>query len=194
MEEKIEIGKVDNFYNNIQETEISDISKIIQEMIQIKNSDHKLEKKKTKPYSINDKIKLNKMSFNVATRINKYHIESYDIVDEALSCISEYEPSIANDLYDYYFEVYIDVLTELEISGDDIETIKENVDKIYNTMLGKVKHQIFDCKKTTIPTNKQVTYIGAITAYVFYKCKFLIPIENNGSLFSENIGIGSSTG
>ena len=147
MEEKIETGKVDNFYNNIQETEISDISKIIQEMIQIKNSDHKLEKKKTKPYSINDKIKLNKMSFNVATRINKYHIESYDIVDEALSCISEYEPSIANDLYDYYFEVYIDVLTELEISGDDIETIKENVDKIYNTMLGKVKHQIFDCKK-----------------------------------------------
>lgn len=178
MEDEFNIDKVESLICNVQESELSDISKIIKEMISIKNSKHKPAEKKKKPYNIVEKINLNNISKNVASKIKKYHIDSYDIVDEALKCISEYDISIKDDLYDYYWDVYMDILIELDIDDDDYEKIKENVDNIYLEILRKTNNQIFIGKKSDIPTNKKVTYIGAITSYVFYKCKFLIPIEN----------------
>ena len=87
--------------------------------------------------------------------------------------------SIRDDLYDYYWDVYIDILIELGIDDDDYEKIRDSVDEIYLEILKKTNDQIFIGKKSDIPTNKRVTYIGAITSYVFYKCKFLIPIESS---------------
>lgn len=178
MGDEFNIDKVESLICTVQEAELSDISKIIKEMITIKNSKHKPGEKKKKPYNIVEKINLNNISKSVASKIKKYHIDSYDIVDEALKCISEYDISIKEDLYDYYWDVYMDILIELGIDDDDYEKIKENVDNIYMEILRKTNNQIFIGKKSDIPTNKKVTYIGAITSYVFYKCKFLIPIEN----------------
>ena len=180
MGDEFNIDNVDNFMVNIQETELSDISKIIKEMISIKNSQHKPVEKKKKPYDIVEKINFNNISKNIALKIKKYHIDSYDIVDEALKCLSEYEISIRDDLYDYYWDVYLDILIELEIDADDYEKIKEKVDEIYLKILKKTNCQIFIGKNSDIPTNKRITYIGAITSYVFYKCKFLIPISSLG--------------
>ncbi len=176
MAEEINIGKVDNFVS-IEVTEISDISKIIQQMIEIKNSENRKSKKKIKPYSVDDKIELNGLSSNTATLIRKYHIEAYDIVEDAITCLSEYEPCIRNDLFDYYYECYIEVLEELKISCRDDISIKKSSDEIYKSILDKVRENIYIYKKSDVPENKQKTYISAITAYVFYKCKFLIPIE-----------------
>ncbi len=176
MTEEINISNVGNFIN-IETVEISDISKIIQQMLKIKRSDNKLNKKKTKPYSIDDKIKLNAMSSNLGILVEKYHVEAYDIVDDAISCLSAYEPCIASDLFDYYFEIYIEVLNDKVINCDDKVQIQSNSDVIYQSIMSKVREQIYMYKKSEIPTNKQRTYISAITAYVFYKCKFLIPVE-----------------
>lgn len=179
MGDEFNIDKIENLICNVQETELSDISRIIKEMISIKNSQHKPVEKKKRSYDIVEKINLNNISKNIASKIKKYHIDSYDIVDEALKCLSEYDMSIRDDLYDYYWDVYIDILIELGIDDDDYEKIKESVDEIYLEVLKKTNGQIFIGKKSDIPTNKRVTYIGAITSYVFYKCKFLIPIENS---------------
>lgn len=176
MTEEINIANVENFIT-IEDTEISDISKIIQQMLAIKSVDNSPAKKKTKPYSIDDKITLNGISSNLAMLIEKYHVESYHIVEEAIACLSAYEPCIGRDLYDYYFEKYIEVLDDKEIGYTDMAKIKTNSDDIYKSIITKIKEQIYMYKKSEIPINKQQTYISAITAYVFYKCKFLIPIE-----------------
>lgn len=178
MGDEFNIDKVQNLICEIQEAELSDVSKIIKEMISIKNNNKSLSKKKTKPYDIVEKLELNNISKNISVKVKKYHIDSYDIIDEAINCLSEYEASIRGDLYDYYWDVYIDILIELKIDNEDYEKIKKNVDDIYLTILDKIKTQLFIGKKSDIPTNKIITYIGAITSYVFYNCKFLIPIEN----------------
>lgn len=178
MGDEFNINKVDNIICNMQETEISDVGRIIKEMISIKNDNQSLSKKKIKPYDIVEKIELNKISKNIATKIKRYHIDSYDIIDEAINCLSEYEASIRGDLYDYYWDVYMDILIDLKIDSEDCEAITEQVDDIYLSVLNKINKQLFIGKKTDIPYNKIITYIGAITSYVFYKCKFLIPIEN----------------
>ncbi|MGG7175516.1 hypothetical protein ACQPV1_19780 [Clostridium neonatale] len=178
MGDEFHIDNIEEFNCDILPVEISDVSKIIKEMISIKNSGKSISGKKKKSYDINDKIKLNNISSNIASKIIKYHLESYDIIDDAISCLQEQEFSIREDLYDYYWEVYIDILIEYDIDNKDIERVKETSNNIYSALLKKIKSELFNGKKSDIPTNKVVTYIGAITAYVFYKCKFLIPVEN----------------
>lgn len=176
MPEEFNIEYVEKFLN-IEDIEISDISRIIQQMLEIKSVNDNPSKKKTQPYSIDDKIALNGISSNLAVLIEKYHVESYHIVEEAIACLTAYEPCIAKDLYDYYFEKYIEVLDEKQIKYTDLAKIQVNSDDIYKSIVIKIKEQIYMHKKSEIPINKQQTYISAITAYVFYKCKFLIPIE-----------------
>ncbi|NFO57259.1 hypothetical protein FDB39_10200 [Clostridium botulinum] len=176
MGDEFHIENIEEFINEILPVEISDVSKIIKEMISIKNTGKSVSSKKKKVYDIKDKIKLNKISSNVASKIKKYHIDSYDIIDDAISCLEEQELSIRQDLYDYYWGIYIDILIELEIDNENTEEVKEKSDEIYLTLLKKIKKELFNNKQTDIPANKIVTYTDAITSYVFYKCKFLIPI------------------
>lgn len=177
MSDIFHIENVEKFCN-IQEIEISDISKIIKEMISIKNNVNHKSQKRTKPYDVVDKIKLNQFSDNYKEKIKKHHIDSFDIVEDAVSCLTGLEASIRNDLFDYYWEVYTGILIELDINISDEESIKEKVDTIYLLLNEKIYEQLFAGKKSDIEINKRITYINAITAYVFYKCKILIPIES----------------
>lgn len=177
MSDSFQIENIDKFFN-IQELEISDISKIIREMISIKNNVNHKSQKKTKPYDVIDKIKFNQFSGTCGERIKNHHINSYDIVDDAVSCLAGLEASIKSDLFDYYEEVYTNVLIKLNININDKKSIKENVDTIYSSISEKIYDEIFAGKKSGIEINKRITYISAITAYVFYKCKILIPIES----------------
>ncbi|MBB2184495.1 hypothetical protein H0486_16575 [Lachnospiraceae bacterium MD1] len=179
MGDEFNIENVENLVTNVPLMEISDISKIIKEMIKIKNDVTRVINKKTKIYDIEDKTSLNNFTDNLKAKIKKCHIDSYDIVDDAINCIEELEPAIRRDLYDYYWEVYLDVLSEMEISINNTESIKNHSDKIYSNLLSRINDQIFTGKKSKIETNKKITYLNAITAYVFYECKFLIPIEGD---------------
>lgn len=178
MGDEFHIDKIQEFVCDILPIEISDISKIIKEMISIKNTGNSVSTKKKKAYDINDKIKLNNISSNIASKIRKYHLDSYDIIDDAINCLQEHEFSIRQDLYDYYWDIYIDILIQFDIDNEDEKKVREKSGKIYLILLEKIKEELFNGRKSDIPTNKIVTYISAITAYVFYKCKFLIPIEN----------------
>ena len=146
-------------------------------MISIKNEVMHTPKKKLKSYSIVDKTELNKLCYTLSEKIKKDHINNYDIIDEAINCLQSVEYSIRDDLYEYYSEVYTDILIDLKIESNDEDSIKEHADFIYKTVNEKIRSQLFYGKITDIPGNKLITYISAITAYVFYKCKFLIPIE-----------------
>lgn len=168
---------VEDLSLEIQLVEISDISKIIKEMINIKNTRNKKICKRGKPYTVVEKIQLNELSGNISAKIRKYHDESFDVIDESICCLSEYERCIRDDLYDYYWETYMDTLIKLEIDSEDVDKIKQHSNNIYLDLSENIKKELFDGKKSDIPSNKIVTYIGAITAYVFYQCKFLIPIE-----------------
>ena len=179
MSDTFNIEYIDKFVDNIPQTEISDISKIIKEMIDIKNGRTRDKYKKSKLYDIDDKTSLNQFSNNLGVKIKRQHIDSYDLVDDAINCIEEFEASIRSDLYDYYWEAYVDVLIDMDISIEDEESIKSNSDKIYSNLLIKIDKQIFAEKKSLIETNKKITYLNAISAYVFYECKFLIPIERH---------------
>ncbi|MFT5875299.1 MAG: hypothetical protein ACI8WT_004282 [Clostridium sp.] len=177
MGDDFKIGLIENFNCEIEGTEISDISKIIKEMINIKSSKIDLVCKKSRTYDIAEKINLNNFTSTPAEKIKKYHIDACDVIEDAINCLEELEAFISADLYDYYWEVYTNILISLKINIHDEEKIKENVDDIYSGIIDKIYKELFLRKKTDIPLNKIITYISAITAYVFYKCKFLIPVE-----------------
>jgi hypothetical protein len=172
------VENIETFVNAVSETEISDISKVIKKMIDLKNDGKSSITKKSKPYDILDKIKLNNFSKIFEIKIKKYHIEAYDVVDDAIMCLEDFDACIQNDLFDYYWEVYADILYIKGIDIEDQEKIKENADNIYLNVQQKILKDIFGGKESDIPSNKKITYISAITSYVFYKCKFLIPIES----------------
>lgn len=178
MGDTFNISKVDNLINNVPEMEISDISKIIFKMINLKNDIERIKQQKKRPYSIDDKISLNCLSNNLQHKVKKCHIDSYDIVDDSIDCIGEMESSIRSDLYDYYWETYIDVLSDMDIDIDNQECIKQHSDEIYINLIAAIEKQIFTGRQSAIEVNKRITYLNSITAYVFYKCKILIPIED----------------
>lgn len=174
----IENLRLEEIFNlEIEYAEISDISKIIKLMINIKNSTEIRNVQRMKVYTIEEKIQLNKISDNVTSKIIKYHNESFDIIEEAIIYLESYERSIRSDLYNLYWDIYIDILIELDINYNDSNKIKGFSTEIYQQVVLKIKEQLFDGINSGIPKDKVITYVGAITAYVFYKCKFLIPIE-----------------
>ena len=181
------IEKVDKFQNISPLSEISDISKIIKEMINIKNDTDRIIQKRTKPYDIIEKIEHNGIKGVYKEKIKKNHLDSYDVVDDAISCLENYEASIRDDLFDYYWEVYTNTLILLSIEISDEESIKQNAEKIYTNILKAIDEELFSGKSTDIETNKKVTYIAAITAYVFYQCKFLIPIDTISVKYDEGV-------
>lgn len=162
---------------DITMNEVSDISNIIRQMIVIKNDKTRTIKKQTLPYSIEDKILLNNIPKSLADLIKRRHIDAYDIVEEAIKNLAEYDACLREDLYDFYYETYINILINLELESNDLIKIKEKSGEVYRQINLDIKNELFEGKLSSIPENKIDTYISAITSYVFYKCKFLIPIE-----------------
>lgn len=171
--EKVSVLK--NF--DITMNEVSDVSDIIKKMIVIRNDKTRVIKKQTLAYSIEEKIELNCISNNLAKLITKKHIDAYDIVEEAIISLEEFNACLREDLYDYYYESYMSVLIDMKIESEDLLVIRKTADEIYLHVNKSIKRELFEGKVSLIPENKIDTYISSITSYVFYKCKFLIPIE-----------------
>lgn len=182
MSDTFNIGTVEQFSNLLPLSELSDISKIIKEMIIIKNDINRVKTKRTLPYDITDKMRLNRITSNMSLKIKKYHLDYYDVVDDALNCIEEYEPSIKSDMYDYYWEVYLTVITDLGIDYEDKEKILDNSEIIFQKIIECIDTQLFIGRQSGIETNKKITYLNAITSYVFYECKILIPVQDFNSI------------
>ncbi|WP_427114123.1 hypothetical protein [Megasphaera sueciensis] len=179
MSDTFNIDNVKTLITDATTMEVSDISKIIIKMVDIKNDINRIKQKKTQAYTIDDKIILNCFSNNLQHKIKKCFIDSYNIVEDAIDEIGNLEASIRSDLYDYYWETYIDVLTDLHIDIENEQCIKDHSDKIYNRIIEIISAQIFNNRQSDIETNKKITYLNSITAYVFYECKILIPIETS---------------
>jgi hypothetical protein len=178
MGDSFNIQKISSFKNfEITMSEVSDVSDIIKQMIVIKNDKTRVIKKQTLSYSIEDKITLNNIPKSLAELIKKKHIDAYDIVEEAIKSLEEFNACLREDLYDFYYETYINILIDMQLESDDFSQIKEKSGNLYMQLNNVIKNELFEGKASSIPENKINTYISAITSYVFYKCKFLIPIE-----------------
>ncbi|MGD1818013.1 MAG: hypothetical protein ACPKNR_13350 [Pleomorphochaeta sp.] len=162
---------------NLYKEGLSDVSKIIKEMIKIKNETNRKINKRRKVYTIEDKLSLNQISSTLGFSITKHHIKDYSLVDEVITNIEEFEAAIKTDLFDYYFDKYINILIDKEIDINDESTIKINSDIIYIELIDSIEKDIFENKFSSIEIDKRKTYLNSITAYVFYECKFLIPIK-----------------
>ncbi len=183
MNESIKTGDIGLFDNsktinlNLYKEELSNISKIIKEMIKIKNEINREIKKRRKVYTIEDKLSLNQISSTLGVGIKKHHIQDYSLIDEVITNIEEFEAAIKTELFDYYFDKYIYILINKEIDINDESTIKINSDIIYLELIDSIEKDIFENKSSSIEIDKRKTYLNSITAYVFYECKFLIPIK-----------------
>lgn len=179
MGDNFTIGSIENFNNGeIPLLDISDVSKIISKMIDIKRIKKPYTfKKASLSYSIYDKIKLNEISKNLGVKIVRYHNNEFDLIEDALESLESTDPIIRKDLFNYYEDVYIDILSELGIDYDNTSDIKLSSDRIYNSLISNIYENLFKDKKLDIELNKRMTYLESITAYVFYHCKFLIPLE-----------------
>jgi hypothetical protein len=176
----------EEFNLEIEIAEISDISKIIKTMINIKNNPNKKINRMKRTYTVIDKIELNNLSKNIGHKIKRHHDDSFDIIEDAISCLADYEKCIRDDLFGFYEEVYIDTLIEFEIEIDDFENIRKNSTMIYRNILERTRKYIFEGVESKIPLDKRLTYISAITAYVFYKCKFLVPFDKDKEGVSDD--------
>lgn len=164
-------------HQEITMNEISDVSDIIKEMIKIRNDRTRVVKKQTLPYDIQDKLILNNIPQTLAALITRKHIDVYEVIEEAIRSLEDFDACLREDLYDFYYENYINILIEMEIESNDLTKIKEISGVLYTQLNKSIKEELFEGKASVIPENKIDTYISAITAYVFYKCKFLIPME-----------------
>lgn len=113
----------------------------------------------------------------MAERIKHYYLNDYYLVDKAIEVNEKFDASIRSELFNYYWTIYNDILIEIKIDISKIENIQKKSDKIYLKMLEVITIDIFENRNLSIPIERRKTYLNAITAYVFYNCKFLIPIE-----------------
>lgn len=181
LQDIFKIKKVNNIINNItQNDEISDISKIIDKMISINKSKKKIKREKNIiPYSICDKIELNKLRKNLEYKIVKYHNEIFDLIEDSLQCLESTEPSIRDNLFAYYESIYIDILDRYDLDYDKENKILPFSNKIYDELLSHIYDELFKDKCLGLERDRVKVYLESITAYVFYHCKFLIPISSN---------------
>ncbi|EEA85997.1 hypothetical protein [Peptacetobacter hiranonis] len=156
--------------------EYSDVSKIIKTMIS-RRSERKIEEKPRKSYSICDKMEFNNLTGNITYKIENLHIYKFDLVVDVIESLEEFETEIRSELFEYYWSIYLEVLDKFSIDLKDYAKIREHSSKIYLEIQQYIESDLYSLKNCNIAKNKLKTYSEAITAFVFYSCKFLLPVS-----------------
>lgn len=156
--------------------EYSDVSKIIKAMIS-RGSEQKIEEKPRKSYNICDKMEFNNLTGNIIYRIEELHIYKFDLVEDVIESLEEFETEIRDYLFDYYWSVYIRVLDKFSIDLKDHDEIRKHSSEIYLEIQQYIESDLYSLKNCNVAKNRLKTYSEAITAFVFYSCKFLLPVS-----------------
>lgn len=181
MGDNINTGDIGVFNNNHSApNETSNIGKVIRKMIKIHTSNSSITRKKSinRPYELEEKIKINEINNTNSFLINKYVDSDYIVVDQAIDCIEEVEPLSKRFLFDFYSQIYFDILREKNIDISNEDSIRQNSNEIYLSVEQRVFETVFSGKQSSTSVECNKIYSSAITAYVFYSCKFLIPVKN----------------
>ena len=164
-----------NVANVVPDVDINEVGQIIYAIVKNKKNKKK-NIKHIKAYSLADKLKRNEITGILYTKVVDFG-EEYDCVIEAIDNLSEIDINIPSKLYGIYEDVYNKVLSEMSINIGDIESIQSASEGIFD----KIDKYIFDNyllgENFGISNDRVRSNLFAITVAVFYKCKFLLPLE-----------------
>lgn len=177
MSEKFNIEKIENFINTTNILDNSHIGSIIKKILEHKSQNNVVTTKNTIPYSIEDKIDLNNMTPTLGSLIISSWSLHFSTIDFTINTMAGVSSSIIiEEVFEFYKLKYVESLLELKIDVSDEPTIKKKSTDLFMKINVKVK-EIFTGKETDFSVEQLDIYVFAITVYVFYKCKILIPIK-----------------
>lgn len=128
-------------------------------------------------YTILDKCDKN----NIIGRFREMIINSFDKyyfnLDEYFEDYINLDYAIYDKISIFYSNIYLEVLNDNKLNNNDMTNILDNSTYIFLCINEKIQNILFSNKilKTSYEDAKE--YIMALSVYVFYKCKFLIPME-----------------
>ncbi len=176
MSNNFNIKEIKNFNTDIK-LENSLIGDLIKRILIIEKSKTNIKSSKKEPYTIEEKIELNRFSEELSQDILEDHLFHYSNVEEAVVIETENNDfRTLNHLFNFYNKIYHNVIKKMSIKRNEFEKIRLNSDVIYENIEKEIYSLIFEGFISEIKEEQKIIYISAITAFVFYKCKILIPI------------------
>ncbi|MDY0100644.1 MAG: hypothetical protein WCZ47_04210 [Bacilli bacterium] len=180
MSDKININRVENFINSTDILDNSLIGRVISTILENKNNNVIVPAMLNDiPYSIEEKISLNKISENIRVLIIESWAKHYNTINDTVEdIVGTSSPSLIEDIYEFYRHKFIEALSDLGINHTSIKNIQESSNLVFSMINNKVK-KIFQGKKINITPEQLDIYVFSITVFVFYRCKILIPIGDS---------------
>lgn len=132
-----------------------------------------------KAWTLEDKLKRNKISKALSEQI-KDSFDNYDYVLDALDDLRNEDYMVDEHLYSYYKKVYWEIINELfgdDYNNDDIIEKSSTIFRMVNQKVYEVIYKDYDKYEEATMEELELNLM-AITATVFYQCKFLLPLED----------------
>lgn len=133
--------------------------------------------KHEKPYSFEDKIALNGIAGELKERMTGDFYLSFDAINSAFDVLSQFDVSVKTKFLTVIGNLYSEYLIRNGLGRDDVEKIRAAAPDIILWVEAKVAESMeeengVDCYKEELPA-----YSSALTAYSFYNCRILMPME-----------------
>lgn len=153
-------------------------SKVINYIISNKKINNNLVKHNIS-YTISDKCEKNYIDGKFKERIIITFDKYYYNLDSFFEDYINFDYAIYDRISNYYSDIYLKVLIDNDINFNDLNAILDNSIFIFSSINEQIQNTLFNNKVLRTSYEDSKEYIMALTTYVFYKCKFLIPMEVN---------------
>ena len=133
--------------------------------------------KHEKPYSLEDKMALNGIEGELKERISDNFYRSFDVIESAFELLSQFNISIKTKFLTVMGGFYSEYLIRKGLSRQDSESIKKAAPDLLLWVEAKVVESMEEENGANCFKEELSAYSSALTAYAFYKCRILIPME-----------------
>lgn len=160
----------------LKSSDKSIILEIISKIISVKSTKDYNFSNPFRPYNVEEKAFLNNLDDNLTERIKETLDDNFEIIMEVFEEMITLSPTIIQDVGTFYRDTYLTILSEKGISFKDKESIKKKSSELYMALNNRVFIEAQLDTVTSIGPEQLKIYLLSLTAVIFYKCKFLIPI------------------
>ncbi len=133
--------------------------------------------KHTLAYEIADKCERNCINGKFRNKIIESFENYYFDLDDFLENSIDLDYALYDRITKFYVDAYNEVLDNEEIDYRDENDILDNSILIFQSLNEKIQNTLFNNNILTTSYEDSKEYIMALSTYVFYKCKFLLPVE-----------------
>lgn len=133
--------------------------------------------KHEKPYSLENKMALNGIEGELKERISDSFYRSFDVIESAFEFLSQFNISIKTKFLTVMGGFYSEYLIRKGLSRQDSESIKKAAPDLLLWVEAKVVESMEEENGANCFKEELSAYSSALTAYAFYKCRILIPME-----------------